>query len=70
VARKKTVEAVSLGRVELSRRLRAVRVELYGERGGADLARRLGISPRSWYNYEVGVTVPGATRKRWPWPWA
>ena len=42
----------------LSERLRALRTEFYGERGGPDLARTLGIPIRTWYNYENGVTVP------------
>jgi len=42
----------------LSERLRILRTEFYGERGGPDLARTLGIPVRTWYNYENGVTVP------------
>jgi hypothetical protein len=42
----------------LSDRLRTIRTEFYGERGGPDLARTLGIPVRTWYNYENGVTVP------------
>jgi Peptidase S24-like len=42
----------------LSERLRLLRTEFYGERGGPDLARSLGIPVRTWYNYENGVTVP------------
>lgn len=42
----------------LSERLREIRTELFGERGGPDLARRLEIPVRTWYNYETGVTVP------------
>src|SRR3954454_16352009 len=41
-----------------SDRLRSLRTEFYGERGGPDLARTLGIPVRTWYNYENGVTVP------------
>src|SRR5439155_14591286 len=32
--------------------------ELFGEHGGPELARRLGLPARTWYNYETGVTVP------------
>ena len=39
-------------------RLRDLRTELYGERGGPELARQLGLPVRTWYNYEAGVTVP------------
>ena len=42
----------------LSERLRSLRTEFYGERGGPDLARKLEIPVRTWYNYENGVTVP------------
>lgn len=42
----------------LSERLRSLRTEFYGERGGPDLARTLEIPVRTWYNYENGVTVP------------
>ncbi len=42
----------------LSERLRTLRTEFYGERGGPDQARELGIPVRTWYNYENGVTVP------------
>jgi DNA-binding transcriptional regulator YiaG len=42
----------------LAERLRTLRIELYGERGGPELARSLGIPVRTWYNYEAGVTVP------------
>jgi SOS-response transcriptional repressor LexA len=42
----------------LAERLRELRTKLFGERGGPDLARRLGIPVRTWYNYETGVTVP------------
>ncbi len=45
-------------KASLSRRLREVRQELFGEHGGPELARRLGLPARTWYNYETGVTVP------------
>jgi hypothetical protein len=35
-----------------------LRSELFGDRGGPEMARRLGIPVRTWYNYEGGVTVP------------
>jgi hypothetical protein len=43
----------------LSRRLRQVRVELYGENGGPMLAEAMRLPFRTWMNYESGVTVPG-----------
>jgi len=42
----------------ISSRLREVRQELFGEHGGPELARRLNLPARTWYNYETGVTVP------------
>jgi transcriptional regulator with XRE-family HTH domain len=44
---------------ELGGRLRQVRTELYGEDGGPELARLLGLPARTWANYEAGVTIPG-----------
>src|SRR4051794_29467361 len=44
---------------DLGERLRRVRTELYGEHGGPDLARLLGIPYRTWSNYEGGFTIPG-----------
>jgi hypothetical protein len=42
----------------LAERLSSLRAELYGDRGGPELARQLGLPVRTWYNYESGVTVP------------
>lgn len=42
----------------ISHRLKEVRQELFGEHGGPELARRLNLPARTWYNYETGVTVP------------
>jgi hypothetical protein len=55
--RKNAPESVKI-KQGLSDRLRSLRTEFYGERGGPDLARTLGIPVRTWYNYENGVTVP------------
>lgn len=55
--RKNQPESVRV-KCTLSERLRDIRVELYGERGGSEMARRLGLPIRTWYNYEGGVTVP------------
>lgn len=43
----------------LAGRLLAIRMELYGEHGGAELARQLGVPLPTWANYERGVTIPG-----------
>jgi hypothetical protein len=42
----------------LGRRLRQIRLELYGENGGPMLAEALHLPFRTWANYESGVTVP------------
>jgi Peptidase S24-like len=58
VARKKTSKVRVNVKASISRRLRDVRQELFGEHGGPELARRLQLPARTWYNYETGVTVP------------
>jgi hypothetical protein len=58
VARKKTPERRVNVRASLSHRLREIRQELFGNHGGPELARRLNLPARTWYNYETGVTVP------------
>jgi hypothetical protein len=45
-------------KAQISSRLREIRQELFGEHGGPELARRLNLPARTWYNYETGVTVP------------
>src|SRR5918998_6361785 len=59
MARRKTTPELVREKYSLAERLRGVRAELFGDRGGPELARRLGIPIRTWYNYESGVTVPG-----------
>lgn len=58
VARKKTPKVRVNVKASLSRRLREIRQELFGEHGGPELSRRLSLPARTWYNYETGVTVP------------
>lgn len=58
VARKKTPKTRVNAKASLSRRLREIRQNLFGEHGGPELARRLNLPARTWYNYETGVTVP------------
>jgi hypothetical protein len=45
-------------RADIARRIREIRQELFGDRGGPELARRLNLPARTWYSYETGVTVP------------
>jgi hypothetical protein len=58
VARKKTPTVRVNVKAQISSRLREIRQELFGEHGGPELARRLNLPARTWYNYETGVTVP------------
>ena len=43
----------------LAVRLRAIRLELFGELGIKTLAQAMAIPDRTWDNYELGVTIPG-----------
>lgn len=58
MARKKTSTVRANVKAQVSARLKEVRLEIFGEHGGPDLARRLNLPARTWYNYETGVTVP------------
>src|SRR4051812_26629137 len=58
MARRKTLPESLRAKLALAERLSTLRLELFGERGGPEMARRLGIPVRTWYNYEAGVTVP------------
>ena len=58
MARKKTPTVRLSVKASVSRRLREIREEIFGEHGGPELARRLNLPARTWYNYETGVTVP------------
>ncbi len=58
MARIKNSPEVVQKKYSLAERLRVLRVEKYGERGGPELARQLGVPIRTWYNYESGITVP------------
>lgn len=42
----------------LTQRVREVREDLYGEHGGPLLAASLGLPYRTWFNYELGSTIP------------
>ena len=43
---------------ELARRVREIREDLYGENGVEAVARALDLPPRTWLNYEQGITMP------------
>jgi hypothetical protein len=48
----------------LCRRVRQIRVELYGENGGPMLAEVLHVPFRTWANYESGITMPATVMLR------
>jgi hypothetical protein len=58
MARRKNAPDLVMIKCGVAERLRDLRIELFGDRGGPELARRLGLPVRTWYNYEAGVTVP------------
>jgi len=58
MARRKTLPESVRAKLDLAERLGILRSELFGDRGGPEMARRLNIPVRTWYNYEGGVTVP------------
>jgi SOS-response transcriptional repressor LexA len=58
MARCKSSPEVVRTKCELANRLKEIRTEQFGDRGGPELARRLNLPIRTWYNYETGVTVP------------
>ena len=58
MARKKKPKVRASVNQSISRRLRQIRREVFGEHGGPEVARRLDLPARNWYNYETGVTVP------------
>src|SRR3954447_1540336 len=58
MARRKTLPDSLRAKLELAGRLATLRLELFGDRGGPEMARQLSIPVRTWYNYEGGVTVP------------
>jgi len=64
MARRKNLPESVRVKSYLSERLREIRIELHGERGGSEMARRLGLPIRTWYNYESGVTVPAEVMLR------
>jgi hypothetical protein len=58
MARAKTPSETVRVRAALAGRIVALRSELFGQRGGAEMARHLGLPLRTWYNYEAGTAIP------------
>ena len=50
--------------LELARRVREIRRELYGETGIPMLAEDLGLPARTWWQYESGVVIPATVLLR------
>ena len=48
----------------LSRRIREIRLELYGENGGPLLAAAIGTPFRTWMSYELGASMPAQSLLR------
>jgi hypothetical protein len=58
MARAKTPSEAVRVRAALAGRIVALRSELFGQRGRAEMARHLGLPLRTWYNYEAGTAIP------------
>lgn len=58
MARQKNDPLIVSRKLELAQKIKTLRMMKFGERGGPELARRLGLPIRTWYNYESGVTMP------------
>jgi hypothetical protein len=56
--RKKVAPEQQRARKTLGKRLKQLRIEVYGEKGAPMLAMAIGIPYRTWCNYEAGTTVP------------
>ena len=48
-------------KTEIARRVREIRLELYGNHGGPMLASALGVPFRIFMTYELGQTIPAQT---------
>lgn len=59
MARQKNDPNVVSKKMELASKIKQLRIMKFGDRGGPELARKLGVPVRTWYNYEAGVTIPG-----------
>jgi hypothetical protein len=58
MARVKTPLKTVRDRFALAKRITALRSEMFGGRGGAEMARLLGLPLRTWYNNEKGTAIP------------
>jgi hypothetical protein len=58
VAPKRKTSFETIQRRALAKRLKQVRVELFGQDGIEEVAHRLGIPAQTWRHYELGVALP------------
>ena len=58
--RQESPAAPSCTALTLGRRLRLIRIEIYGEDDVITLVRSVGLPAQTWLNYEAGVTIPGS----------
>lgn len=56
--REKTNPEILAKRQTLAKQIKELRIRRFGKRGGPEIARRLGLAPRTWYNYENGTAIP------------
>jgi hypothetical protein len=54
-----TADPLQEAKQALATRLKALRLEIDGEHGGPEMARRLGVPARTWYDCETGESIPG-----------
>jgi hypothetical protein len=54
-----TADPLQEAKHTLADRLKALRLEIFGEHGGPEMARRLGLPVRTWYDCESGESIPG-----------
>jgi len=54
-----TADTRDEARTALAVRLKALRQEQFGDHGGPQMARLLGLPARTWYECETGEAIPG-----------
>jgi hypothetical protein len=58
ISQRKTRGDLEDQKAGIARRLREVRVEIYGESGAPALSEVVGVPCQTWKNYEAGVAMP------------
>jgi hypothetical protein len=54
----RAMDSGKTGRNPLARRIREIRVEIYGEEGAPLLAAAIRLPTPTWLNFEAGCTIP------------